>query len=143
MSYLAQSGPRWRDSQFGRDKEDTPSPGPPPGHARSKSSIMQSPLPTPVPVGHARNHSVSDLRMTGLKRNSSVRTSTPVGTFAPQFIQEAGLGGSEERVRGIEGENDFSGKRYVWVRDNEIAFVRGWVVEELPEEMLRVQCDDG
>ncbi|KAK0836768.1 class II myosin, partial [Friedmanniomyces endolithicus] len=143
MSYLAQSGPRWRDSQFGRNKEDTPSPGPPPGHARSKSSIMQSPLPTAVPVGHARNHSVSDLRMTGLKRNSSVRTSTPVGTFAPQFIQEPGLDGSEERVRGIEGENDFSGKRYVWVRDNDIAFVRGWVVEELPEEMLRVQCDDG
>ncbi|KAK0306363.1 class II myosin [Friedmanniomyces endolithicus] len=143
MSYLAQNGPRWHDSQFGREKEDTPSPGPPPGHARSKSSIMQSPLSTAVPVGHARNQSVSDLRMTGLKRNSSVRTSTPVGTFAPQFIQEAGLDGSEERVRGIEGENDFSGKRYVWVRDNNVAFVRGWVVEELPEDMLRVQCDDG
>ncbi|KAK5727106.1 class II myosin [Elasticomyces elasticus] len=143
MSFQAQSGPRWRNSQFGKDKEDTPSPGPPPGHARSKSSIMQSPLPPAMPVGHVRNQSVSDLRMTGLKRTGSVRTSTPVGTFAPQFITEEGLDGADERVRGIEGENDFSGKRYVWVRDAEVAFVRGWVVEELPEEMLRVQCDDG
>lgn len=48
-----------------------------------------------------------------------------------------------ERVRGIEGENDFSGKRYVWLRDPDTAFVRGWVVEELPGDMLKVQCDNG
>jgi len=46
-------------------------------------------------------------------------------------------------VRGIEGENDFSGKRYVWLRDPKTAFVRGWVVEELPEGQILVQCDDG
>ncbi|KAK3111603.1 class II myosin [Teratosphaeriaceae sp. CCFEE 6253] len=144
MSLQAQSGPRWRNNQLGRDsKEDTPSPGPPPGHARSKSSIMQSPIPPAMPVGHVRNQSLSDLRMTDLKRTGSVRSSTPVGTFAPQFIKEEGGDGAEERVRGIEGENDFSGKRYVWVRDTGVAFVRGWVVEELPDEMLKVQCDDG
>lgn len=48
-----------------------------------------------------------------------------------------------ERVRGIEGENDFSGKRYVWLKDANLAFVRGWVVEELEDEKLLVQCDDG
>ena len=44
---------------------------------------------------------------------------------------------------GIEGENDFSGKRYVWLKDPKQAFVKGWVVEELDESTLRVQCDDG
>lgn len=47
-----------------------------------------------------------------------------------------------ERVRGIEGENDFSGKRYVWLKDSKTAFVKGWVVEELEGGKLLVQCDD-
>ena len=81
--------------------------------------------------------------MSGLKRTGSVRNSTPAGTFAPQFIKDEGVHGAEDRVRGIEGENDFSGKRYVWLRDPEVAFVKGWVVEELPEDMLRIQCDNG
>ena len=72
-----------------------------------------------------------------------MRNGTPAGTFAPQFIKSENLDGASERVSGIEGENDFSGKRYVWLRDAEKAFVRGWVVEDLPEDMLRVQCDDG
>ncbi|KAK4561321.1 class II myosin [Recurvomyces mirabilis] len=143
MSTQAQNGPRWRNNQFGRGKDETPSPGPPPGHARSKSSIMQSPLAPPAQLGHMRNQSLSDVRLGGMKRTNSVRTSTLIGTFAPQFITQEVLDGAEDRVRHIEGENDFSGKRYVWVRDPTIAFVRGWVTEELPEDMLRVQCDDG
>lgn len=47
------------------------------------------------------------------------------------------------KIRGIEGENDFSGKRYVWLRDPQSAFVRGWVVEELSGDRLLVQCDNG
>lgn len=46
-------------------------------------------------------------------------------------------------VKGIEGENDFSGKRYVWLKDPKQAFVKGWVVEELGGNRLLVQCDDG
>lgn len=46
-------------------------------------------------------------------------------------------------VKGIEGENDFSGKRYIWLKDTEKAFVKGWVVEDLPGNRIRVQCDDG
>lgn len=48
-----------------------------------------------------------------------------------------------ELVRGIEGENDFSGKRYVWLKDPQAAFVKGWVVEELENNKILVQCDDG
>lgn len=65
-----------------------------------------------------------------------------MGTFAPQFISDD----SQEapRLGGIvEGENDFSGKRYVWLRDPTTAFVRGWVVEELPDGRILVQCDNG
>ena len=46
-------------------------------------------------------------------------------------------------VKGIEGENDFSGKRYVWLKDPQQAFVKGWVVEELGRNRILVQCDDG
>lgn len=77
-------------------------------------------------------------------RRGSARSSTPVtGTFAQKFIKTEALDGASEKVGGIEGENDFSGKRYVWVRDPEVAFVRGWIIEDLPNAYIRVQCDDG
>lgn len=79
------------------------------------------------------------------KRNSvSGRPSTPaLGTFAPKFIKSEALDGTAERVGGIEGENDFSGKRYVWIKDPDNAFIRGWVSEDLPDGLIRIQCDDG
>lgn len=46
-------------------------------------------------------------------------------------------------MNSIEGENDFSGRRYVWIKDPTTAFVKGWVVEELEGGSLLVQCDDG
>ena len=65
-----------------------------------------------------------------------------MGTFAPQFIHEDDQ--ETPRLGGIvEGENDFSGKRYVWLKDPTAAFVRGWVVEDLPEGKILVQCDNG
>lgn len=48
-----------------------------------------------------------------------------------------------DAVKGIEGENDFSGKRYVWLKDPEEAFVKGWVIEEKTGGILLVQTDDG
>ena len=146
MTMQAQSGPRWRNSPFGKDS-GTPSPGPPPGHARSKSSIMQSPV---SPSAHSRNQSLSDLGMSGLGRSDSqrlragsLRNNTPGGTFAPRFIKTEGLDGAEERIRGIEGENDMTGKKYVWLKDAEKAFVKGEVIEELQNGTLRIQCDGG
>ena len=50
---------------------------------------------------------------------------------------------SEDRISAIEGENDFSGKRYVWVKDVEKAFLRGWITEDLPGNKVLVQFDDG
>ena len=104
---------------------------------------MQSPIMSPAAGGHSRNQSVNDMKLPMLSRadsrrlqNGSNRNSTPAGTFAPQFIKSEDLDGAAERVRGIEGENDFSGKRYVWLKDSDAAFLRGWVVEELPIDIV-------
>jgi myosin protein heavy chain len=99
-------------------------------------------------MSHARNQSLVQLSGPSMGRSDSTRlrsdsnrNSTPAGTFAPKFIED----GTQDlpEVRGIEGENDFSGKRYVWLRDAKTAFVRGWIVEERPGGTLLVQCDDG
>lgn len=149
MASQAQNGPRLRGNPFGRSN-GSPSPGPPPGHARSKSAIMQPPLAAkPTTGSHARTNSLADMGMLSLLTSvkpaatSSPRQGSPApGTFAPKFIKTE-LDGATDRVGGIEGENDFSGKRYVWVKDTEKAFVKGWVVEELSATLLRIQCEDG
>jgi myosin protein heavy chain len=64
-------------------------------------------------------------------------------TFAPSFIKTDEVRRSNDAVKGIEGENDFSGKRYVWLKDPQQAFVKGWIVEELGGNRILVQCDDG
>lgn len=48
-----------------------------------------------------------------------------------------------DQIRGLEGDNDFSGNKYVWLRDPEKAFVRGLVLEEREDGRLLVQPDDG
>lgn len=146
MASQAQSGPRFRNTPFGRTN-GTPSPGPPPGHARSRSTVVPTTM-SPTPATHARHQSFAELGMGSLERSDSrrgsIRSSTPAtGTFAQKFIKTEALDGTSEKVGGIEGENDFSGKRYVWVKDPQVAFVRGWVVEDLPNGFVRVQCDDG
>ena len=78
-----------------------------------------------------------------MQRSNSTRTIHPSSnTFAPKFIKTEESQRAHDKIGGIEGENDFSGKRYVWLRDPQAAFVRGWIVEELPRDRLRVQCDD-
>ena len=77
------------------------------------------------------------------RSNSSRTPQQASNTFAPQFIKTEESQKSGDRIKGIEGENDFSGKRYVWLRDSQEAFKRGWVIEELAAGQLIVQCDDG
>jgi len=76
-------------------------------------------------------------------RSNSVQRTSSSSTFAPQFIKSEELKRSEDRISSIEGENDFSGKRYVWVKDPEKAFVRGWVVEDLSDKRVLVQFETG
>jgi myosin protein heavy chain len=88
------------------------------------------------------NGSLVPSRSDSMRRSN--RGSTPqTGTFAPTFIKSEDMQTALPTVERIEGENDFSGKRYVWLKDAANAFVRGWVVEELEGSRLLVQCDDG
>lgn len=137
-----------RNNPFARDSV---SPSPAISKARPKSDLITSPRGTLSPSNHARNSSFSPTgdnyfasaptfrQRTGSIRNNSQSTST----FAPQFIKTEQPQRADEGVGGFEGENDFSGKRYVWLRDPHMAFVKGWIVEELGDGRLLVQCDDG
>lgn len=105
----------------------------PPSHSRTPSNTtVPSTLALPV-NGHGPRHQRAD------SKNNAAGSST----FAPSFIKTEDLRRSIDIVKGIEGENDFSGRRYVWLRDPQTAFVKGWVVEELEGNRLLVQCDDG
>ncbi|KAI4949284.1 hypothetical protein J4E91_005022 [Alternaria rosae] len=138
---MSANGPAPNGRPFARNSRGTP-------FARNSVS---SPLHEgdDSPMGHLRNRSLTNLTSPPLGRSDSARlrsnsnrNSMPVGTFAPQFISEDD--DAAPRLGGIvEGENDFSGKRYVWLRDPVTAFVRGWVVEDLPGGRILVQCDNG
>ncbi|KAI9163219.1 Myosin type-2 heavy chain 1 [Paramyrothecium foliicola] len=124
------------------------------GNARPKSAIFSSPSTlsvAPTPATHTRTRSstssgqgaITSTVTTKHVRNDS-RNATPASsTFAPSFIKTADMRHGQDAVKGIEGENDFSGKRYVWLKDPQAAFVKGWVVEELGGNRILVQCDDG
>ncbi|OAA62462.1 myosin type 2 heavy [Niveomyces insectorum RCEF 264] len=107
-----------------------------PSHSRSQSSLAAT---SSAAAGFVRSGSVS---RHGHDRS---REGTPAsGTFAPSFIKAEEMKHRNiDAVRGIEGENDFSGKRYVWLKDPQTAFVKGWIVEELQDNRMLVQCDDG
>lgn len=151
MAAPANNGPKWRSNPFNRNSP-SPSPVTSPNaqNGRPKSMVM-SPLGQSG-MGHNRHQSFSPApagpfpsRQNSTRmRSNSHRSGTPAtGTFAPTFISTDEMQNSEIVVRGIEGENDFSGKRYVWLKDPATAFVRGWVVEELGGDNLLVQCEDG
>ncbi|RFU29605.1 hypothetical protein B7463_g6725, partial [Scytalidium lignicola] len=126
------------------------SPGPPDLNGRPKSSIFPSPLSSAQNHLHTRRQSYSPLGgivndnqfIAHDRRNSKSATPGSI-TFAPSFIKSEEIRSAAEPVRGIEGENDFSGKRYVWLKDPQTAFVRGWIVEDLEDNRILVQCDDG
>lgn len=141
-----------RNNPFSRNASASPAPS---GVGRPKSVVYGSPPPQPsvsTPSPHTRNHSYASLATTvappgsGTPRHAKTysREGTPSSnTFAPSFIKTEEMRKPTDIVRGIEGENDFSGKRYVWLKDPQVAFVKGWVVEELGGNRILVQCDDG
>ena len=146
MAPTPSDGSYRRSNPFSRNSA-SPSPGPQPAPARPKSAVFTSPAQS---TSHARNSSFSPLNSvvqmssSGRQRSNSARNNSQgSGTFAPQFIKSEELQRGADQIRGIEGENDFSGKRYVWLRDPEKTFIRGLVVEERGHGQLLVQLEDG
>ncbi|XDG07454.1 hypothetical protein ABKA04_007069 [Annulohypoxylon sp. FPYF3050] len=145
-----------RNNPFARKNSLSPSPASS-GLGRPKSAIFSSPsalLPkVPTPPTHNRTQSQASIGAANLvpvgtngPRNHRVNSKSNAPnstTFAPSFIKTEEMRRSLDTVKGIEGENDFSGKRYVWLKDPQAAFVKGWIVEELGEGRILVQCDDG
>ncbi|GAB0136222.1 hypothetical protein EsDP_00004533 [Epichloe bromicola] len=141
-----------RGNPFVRAESSSPSPAPY-NSSRPKSSLFSSPTPAgaSTPASHGRSQSNSSLGAVLNAPGSAVRhhrtnsrNGTPTSsTFAPSFIKSDEMRRENNIVNGIEGENDFSGKRYVWLKDPQRAFVRGWVVEELESHRILVQTDDG
>lgn len=145
---MASNSPQKRGNPFART--GSASPGPVILNGRPKSMVSASPPSgTQSPNGHNRSYSslagVMSPNYTNTTRNrSSSKTGTSSSsTFAPSFIKSEEMQRALEPVKGIEGENDFSGKRYVWLKDPQTAFVKGWIVDELDGNHILVQCDDG
>lgn len=116
--------------------------------ARPKSAVITPSNGLESARGHLRNSSVSQLsptlsQRTNRDRSNSAKNSPSSGTFAPSFIKSEELRRGADQIRGLEGENDFSGNKYVWLRDPQKAFVRGLVLEEFEGGRLLVQSDDG
>ena len=109
-----------------------PSDPPRPSHLRSGSSSLVHDV-TSIAAGQSKR----------MRSGSGRGTALSPGTFTPQFIKSEDAQTETERVRGIEGENDFSGKRYVWLRDEKTAFVKAWILEDLPGNRVLCQLEDG
>ncbi|CRG87628.1 Myosin-11 [Talaromyces islandicus] len=137
-----------RTNPFGRHSP-SPSPSPQVPPSRPKSAVFPTSFTDSDRKSHARNSSLSQFSTVALGPNSRDRSSSlrqsvhASGTFAPQFIKSEELAKGIDSIHELEGNNDFSGKRYVWLKDAEKAFVRGEVVEERGNSELLVRCEDG
>ena len=137
-----------RNHSYSRHNSPTPVTDSSASMPMSPASLQrQTRFATPVSVGTNRHPSQSPASTfspipSHIRGNSIQRTSSS-STFAPQFVKSEEFRGSEDKVSSIEGENDFSGKRYVWVKDAEKAFIRGWIVEDLSDQRVLVQFENG
>ncbi|KAM0356085.1 hypothetical protein ACHAPU_000479 [Fusarium lateritium] len=149
MSFNANGKANRRSNPFARTTSASPATN---ANLRPKSAIFSSSSAIPGLSAHNRTQSNGSMAaitqgISGAvtrQRRSDSKSGTPTSTtFAPSFIKTEEMERSHDAVKGIEGENDFSGKRYVWLKDPQAAFVRGWIVEELDGNQILVQCDDG
>lgn len=148
MSFNTHGSVSRGNNPFTRPPPSSPTPG---GFNRPRSGVFSSPPASGASTtpSHSRSQStaspLTSAPATTISESGSLRHSRHVSTntFAPSFIKAEETKRANDAVKGIEGENDFSGKRYVWLKDPEKAFVKGWVVEELDGDCILVQCDDG
>lgn len=146
---MALNAAQKRNNPFARTT--SPSSSPSNSGGRPKSAVFTSPLSVPQNPTHNRHQSYSSVTNTltptadaTTRHQSSSKMGTPTSnTFAPSFINTEEMKRNPQKLNCIEGENDFSGKRYVWLKDPVTAFVKGWIVEELGGNQILVQCEDG
>ncbi|KAF3939701.1 Myosin-11 [Dactylella cylindrospora] len=93
---------------------------------------------SPLTSSNTPNNSIGGFKGHNKTMSSATRSNT---TFAPSFIKKSESTSPKVTSHGLEG-TDFSGKRWVWVKDPERAFVKGYVEQE-EGEVLVIICDDG
>lgn len=138
------------------------SPGPPwQRHLHNKSysssnssSISQYPAPAARPNSKSISSTTPDTLTRRPQNGSPTRSTT--STFAPTFIRTVDPSpfgrrrsgtldskyGGEPSSTTLIGGADFSGKRFVWVKDPNVAFIKAEVIED-DNGMLTVRCEDG
>jgi myosin heavy chain 9/10/11/14 len=90
-------------------------------------------MPAPVSLKQARSQIQTSHPHT-LSRKLSIGTFTP--KFINSFVEKDTLAADSARDL-----SEFSGKRWVWVKDDQLAFVKGWVIEDTGST-LQVRCDN-
>jgi len=75
-------------------------------------------------------------------RTDSLTSSSPsTGTFTPKFINNLNTSHHSQSTDSARDLAEFSGKRWVWLKDDKLAFVKGWVVDDHGDTLL-VRCDN-
>ncbi|EPS37839.1 hypothetical protein H072_8478 [Dactylellina haptotyla CBS 200.50] len=110
---------------------------------RQNTPAASSPITSPQSASNNPLRSANGLFGKNANRAMSTTPSSANksnATFAPTFIKKEPTS-PKVTSHGLEG-TDFSGKRWVWVKDPERAFIKGWVDKE-EDNTLVVICDDG
>lgn len=99
----------------------------------------------PGPIFLKQNQSLSSSTPSSPKHNhsrtDSLTSSPSTGTFTPKFINNLNASHHSQSTDSARDLAEFSGKRWVWLKDDKLAFVKGWVVEDHGETLL-VRCDN-
>lgn len=90
-------------------------------------------MPAPVSLQQAQSQ-VHTHHPHKLLRKSST------GTFTPKFINSV-IEKDTVATDSARDLSEFSGKRWVWIKDDQLAFVKGWVTED-SGSTLQVRCDN-
>jgi myosin protein heavy chain len=99
------------------------------GDKQSRHSRAGTDNAMPGPVLKQSHHS-----STRLVRSDST------GTFTPKFINALNV--KDSRPTDVARDlAEFSGKRWVWLKDDKFGFVKGWVTED-NGATLQVRCDN-
>ena len=104
-------------------------------NARPKLSHSLTTMPAPIAL---RKQQQQQPTRQGQSRVQRLVRKTSQGTFSPRFFHNAADAGDNARELAESG----SGKRWVWIKDENAAFVRGYITQEKDDGVtLRVQCD--
>jgi myosin heavy chain 9/10/11/14 len=97
-------------------------------------------MPGPVPFRQTLTQSPSPSHSPKHTRTESAPLGS-TGTFTPKFINTLEATRSSHSTDSARDLAEFSGKRWVWLKDEKLAFVKGWVTED-NGSTLQVRCDN-